>query len=452
MVIFIRVRKSSLQYLYGNFPKAYSASFLSHSCSYWKRELRCLHLSEPEDYEEELRKIYKWNVVGLILSWVVWSPFQSMAQPYFQLYAKELGATPIILSILSFVSTITISFSRILGGYIADKYGRKKIVVYMTAVFSFSYLIYAYAPSWDWLLVGAFLSSVALLYQPALWSIMSDSTPKEKRGKIFSLYNFIPRVLSSIAPLAAIYFIQTLTFVPAMRFMCLLSFTSGLVAFLIRLTFLKETLITRSKILEEGLSFKEVYRDALVFIKNNLLYILIVEILFGCALTMNFLAAYYSVYCLGLSEIDWGYIWTVGGVCALASTLPSGVMIDRIGRKPVILFSTLSFMFGSFIFFVSSYMMNHVFILVLIALVATNIGSSIFFIVYNAIVTDMIPLEFRGRVNSVLTLLTGIVNSFVALLAGYTYARVGANVPFLISTIITLFTITTIVIKIRETK
>ena len=281
---------------------------------------------------------------------------------------------------------------------------------------------------------------------------MSDSTPKEKRGKIFSLYNFIPRVLSSIAPLVAIYFIQTLTFVPAMRFMCFLSFASGLMAFLIRLTFLKETLITRNKILKEGMSFQKVYKDALIFIKNNLLYILIVEILFGCALTMNFLAAYYSVYYLGLSEVDWGYIWTVGGIFALASTLPSGVMIDRIGRKPVILFSTLSFMFGSLIFFISPYMTSNIFVLVLIALVATNIGSSIFFIVYNAIVTDMIPLEFRGRVNSVLTLLTGIINSFVALLAGYIYTRFGANIPFLISTIVTLFSITTIIIKIRETK
>jgi len=404
-----------------------------------------------DDYDEHLKRVYKWNVAGLVLSWVIWSPFQSMARPYFQLYAKELGATPMILAIISFVSTITLGFTRIVGGYVADKHGRKKIVVYMTTLVSMSYLLYAMAPDWTWLVAGSFLLSVALLYQPALWSLMSDSAPKESRGKIFSIYNFIPGIISSVSPFLAIYFVQQYTLVPALRLIYILTFVCGMVAAGVRAIFLKETLITSEKRTAE-FSFWESYKTVLSFIRKNFMYILLIDAIVNVAISMGFLVAYYSVYFLGLSEVDWGFVWIITAMLGLIVTLPSGALIDKIGRKPIILLSTILYLFGDLILFMSPYLQWNIFIVVTIATGLTTCAASIYFIVINSIVTDVIPLDYRGRANSILGLIINIVGSVATLIAGAVYTILGANVPFLIGAILIFITVIIISIKLKETK
>lgn len=405
-----------------------------------------------DSYEEHLRRVYKWNVFGLVLSWVIWAPFQYMAYPYFQLYAKELGATPVILAVISFVSTITVGFSRLIGGYVADKYGRKNIVVYMTALVSSSYLIYAFSPDWTWLVIGAFLSSVALLYQPALWSIMSDSSPKEKRGKIFSLYNFLPSIISSFSPFLAIYFISKYTLVPAVRLMYLLTFISGITVALIRAIFLKETLLKDKSLENLHLSFKEAYMKVLNFVKQNLAYLLLIEVVINVAISMSFLTAYYSVYFLGIDEIAWGYIFIVSSFLGILVTVPSGFFIDKIGRKPVILVSAISYLFGDFLLFITPYVATSPFILTLVAVSLTSIGSSVYFIAINAITTDLIPLELRGRINSIIGLIINTTASLTTLTAGVIYSFIGPNIPYLVATLTTIFSILIIILKIPETK
>ncbi|RLI62144.1 MAG: hypothetical protein DRO67_07385 [Candidatus Asgardarchaeum californiense] len=405
-----------------------------------------------ERYEEHLRRIYKWNVFGLVLSWVIWAPFQYMAHPYFQLYAKELGATPVIIAVISFVSTITLGFSRLVGGYVADKYGRKKIVVYMTALVSSSYLIYAFSPDWTWLVIGAFLSSVALMYQPALWSLMSDSTPKEKRGKIFSLYNFLPSIISSFSPFLAIYLISRYTLVPAIRLAYLLTFFSGMTVVVIRAIFLKETLLREESLENKHLSFKEGYKKALSFIKEHLIYLLLIDVIISVAASMSFLTAYYSVYFLGIDEITWGYIYIVSGFLGILVTLPSGFFIDKIGRKPIIIVSAVSQLFGDFLLFITPYITTSPFISTLIAVSLTSIGFSIWFIVINAITTDLTPLEFRGRINSIIGLIINITASITTLAAGAIYSFLGPNIPYLVATITLIFSILLIVLKMPETK
>ena len=405
-----------------------------------------------EQEEEYLRKIYKWNVFGLILSWIIWWPFQFMAQPYFQLYATELGATPIILAVISVVSTITIGFSRIIGGYIADRYGRKKIIVYMTALFSLSYLIYAFSPNWKWLIIGAFLSSAALLYQPALWSIMSDSTPKEKRGKIFSLFDFLPKVISCFSPLVAIYFITKYTLVPAVQLIYFLSFISGILVVGIRAIFLKETLLRRKHSESEQISFKEAYKMALNFVKEKIIYLLLIGTIANVTFSMSFLTPIYSVYFLGVTEIQWGYISVLTMFLGIIATIPAGFLIDRIGRKPIFILSELLHLSGVLLLFTAPYMRLSVFMLTLVAVGLTSIGTSIYVISMNTITTDLVPLKLRGRVNSIIGLIISITSSLTTLAAGAIYSFIGPNMPYLVAAIAALFAVLTIILKIPETK
>ncbi|MCD6485094.1 MAG: MFS transporter [Candidatus Odinarchaeota archaeon] len=405
-----------------------------------------------EEHEAYILKNYKRNVMALLLSWVIWLPLQAATNPYFQLYAKALGATPIILSIISFVSSITIGFSRIIGGYIADKYGRKKILVYMTFVASLSFLLYSYAPDWEWLLLGTFISSLALLYQPAVWGIMADSAPKKNRGKLFALYNVVPGVLMAVSPIFAIYLISRYSLVPAMRLIYFLIFAFGVVVTIIRGILLKETLNREKSLNELKAGFWDAYRKALVFIRARVFYLLIVYVMVNIAISMSFLIPYYAVFYLNLTEMEWGIIWVAGGVIALFISLPSGFIIDKIGRRPTIIFTLVMYFTGFILYFISPVLPYPTFQVILIAETSRQIGQGVFFVVFNTLSADLVPVEFRGRVNSVMRMISDVTGSFIALLAGFIYSAIGAPIPFVISAIIILSGGLVALTKISETK
>ncbi|MDI6805193.1 MAG: MFS transporter, partial [Candidatus Bathyarchaeia archaeon] len=68
------------------------------------------------------------------------------------------------------------------GGYLADKYGRRKLITTMTFVMALSNLFFAFAPSWHFILIGTIVHSLCLIYQPALFAMVQDSLPPRTKG------------------------------------------------------------------------------------------------------------------------------------------------------------------------------------------------------------------------------------------------------------------------------
>jgi DHA1 family bicyclomycin/chloramphenicol resistance-like MFS transporter len=168
-------------------------------------------------------------------------PVLRMLEPHDKLYMQDLGATPFIIGGVTALSTIVIALIRILGGYIADRFGRKKIVLTMTFTAALAYLFYAFAPSWEWLFAGALINSSCLIYQPALIVMRADSVSPKKRGISFALANFLPMLVSIPAPIISGYLVSTIGRVDGMRLVYIVAFGMGLAGALIRLP-LKETL------------------------------------------------------------------------------------------------------------------------------------------------------------------------------------------------------------------
>ena len=64
--------------------------------------------------------------------------------------------------------------------YIADRYGRKWIIMTMTALAGLSRLIYIFAPTWEWLVLGAAVMGFTGIYTPALEAMIADSIPRKR--------------------------------------------------------------------------------------------------------------------------------------------------------------------------------------------------------------------------------------------------------------------------------
>ena len=122
------------------------------------------------------------NLLTLIVSWLFMYFTFALVSPFESPFIEELGAPPVVIGLMGSIGAAMLSLVRVPGAYIADKYGRKQIIVTMTFSISLSYLLYIFAPDWRFVLVGMIISNLSLIYQPALQAIHADSIPPERRG------------------------------------------------------------------------------------------------------------------------------------------------------------------------------------------------------------------------------------------------------------------------------
>ena len=78
---------------------------------------------------------------------------QQLSSQYTQLYATALGADPVQLGTLNSISRLTGSITSIPSGWLADRYGAKKVLLIGLASTAVIAMIYGLARNW-WLLRG----------------------------------------------------------------------------------------------------------------------------------------------------------------------------------------------------------------------------------------------------------------------------------------------------------
>ena len=106
------------------------------------------------------------QTLSMFLAWLWW--------PYKSLFILELGATNEILGLLVMVETLGGMFFQIPGGVLADRYGRKRVII-AAAILSFgSPLIYLFAGKWIQLAPAMILSSAASLSRGAMNALIAE--------------------------------------------------------------------------------------------------------------------------------------------------------------------------------------------------------------------------------------------------------------------------------------
>jgi len=123
-----------------------------------------------------IRSLMKGNVLVLTVSRVIWSMSMSIVFPFLSLYIIELGGSKPIVGMVNALGSVAGMALFPLGGYLADKAGRAKFVGIATFLFASSFLLFIFAPTWQWLAVGVVYQQIVLFYMPALNAIMAERT------------------------------------------------------------------------------------------------------------------------------------------------------------------------------------------------------------------------------------------------------------------------------------
>ena len=162
-------------------------------------------------------------------------------RPILSLYYLHLGANEFMLAIMGFAGSIAVALVQFPGGYIADKHGRRRLIVTMTFGMAIGSLFFVLAPSWEFILIGLLVQNICSIYGPALMAMVIDSLPSNSRGVGFSFQSVITTLVLIPAPLIAQYLVASFNFDLGMRIAYSLTTTAYFIIAILRLR-LTETL------------------------------------------------------------------------------------------------------------------------------------------------------------------------------------------------------------------
>ncbi|MBS7638558.1 MFS transporter [Candidatus Bathyarchaeota archaeon] len=183
------------------------------------------------------------NILILMICRVLWSWSTSIVYPFLSLYILALGGTPTEIGLINSLGLIAGMFLYPVGGYIADRRGRVKLIGYSTYLYSLSHLLFVLAVNWQTVAIGQFLSQLLLFYMPAMTALEADSLPPEVRGRGFALMMAIPGAIRVIAPYMGGLIITAYGggdegMIQAIRLCWTIAFATGILVATIRLRYL----------------------------------------------------------------------------------------------------------------------------------------------------------------------------------------------------------------------
>lgn len=370
---------------------------------------------------EEARIVLAGNAGVMALSWFLFSISSSLVNPYFAIYAKELGASDLDLANARALSMLALALSLIPGGILTDYIGRVKTILVGTFLIVIVQFLYAIAPDWRFLAIVWIADSAAHFYQPALTAIVMDSLPRERTFHGFLLLNVIPGIPSLFMPVVGGVLYERVGIL-GIRMGFVLSGIISAVVLALRAKMFKETFSPRDRDLSKFVLELAGYRP--ILFKALKVY------LFGAFLwqiTFSVLNTYGSIYAtevLRMSKTEWGIVSSIsaiGGTIWAITLFTYKINMSRslaLAAYIIGVFAMLSYAFPK-LFNISALL------ILSLASIAMNISSNIVNATISTMLTKLLPVEIRGRATSIQRILENLGASISSLFAGLAYVYLG---------------------------
>lgn len=357
-------------------------------------------------------------------------------RPFWGLYILELGGSKGIIGALSTLQVFSIILLQLPGGVLADRLGRKRVIV-LGSLFGFlPPLIYRLSTHWSMLVPGIIASSASALATPALNALIAESLPPENRGTGFGAFTMFYYLSIVIAYPFGGFIVDLMGVVPGVRLCLLFTLVAMLPIVLIRWRFITETLKPRVEA-EHDDGPKRASLTQLRRMPLQVWKLMAVAVLSSFAFQIFW--PFVVVYCvdvLGLSKMQWSVASIIGNLVAAAFMMPSGFLTDRFGRKTCIILSQTLVPLAS-----AGYALSPGFWGIVLTRVVGGVGEGLGGNVmgamggpvWQALITDVAPAELRGSVLGLMGTFTGFLCAPAPWVGGLLYENVSPQSPFFAS-------------------
>ena len=250
-------------------------------------------------------------------------------------YLEALGASTGVIGLFGTVEDFFDAVYQYPGGWLADRFGRRRAFLVFVTLASAGYLVYLLSPSWPFVFVGLALAMAwQSMASPAIFAIIGDALPRGRRAMGFTLQSILKRVPIVIAPLAGGILLSRLGVVRGIHVALIITLGLALVTIL---------LVSRINITVNALhatSIVGVWQTFHTALKRLLVSDVIIR---TCEGMTGVLTILYVTNVKHFSVKQYGTLVAIQMITSILVYIPAGKIADRVGRKPFVIATFLSF-------------------------------------------------------------------------------------------------------------
>ena len=362
---------------------------------------------------------------------MLYTIFNGFWELWWGLYLLEvLNVSPIIIGFLATIQNTSRILFQLPGGMLSDRIGRKRVIVYGTALRVISPIFLYFAKSWYWVVPGIVVNACASIYMPAFNAIIAESLPQDKKGAGFGAYRFLTGIPGIFMPVVSGYYLDLMGLEKGVKTGLLMFIGAAAIETIVWNIYLTEPL-DDALAEEEGLNGEKEDRGMIDTFKQQprtVWAMLAITIITGFAMRMTWtFLSIYAVNEVGLTLAQYGMLQSIAMFISVPLYLVSGVVADRMSRRNLILlarglgpFDSLSlFLFGNYRHLMGAYSVIGV---------AQGMGGGRLrtggFMggpAWNSLLTDLVPAKDRGKVLGLMGTISGLLGLPGAIIGGYLY-------------------------------
>ena len=384
------------------------------------------------------------NYLVLTLTSSLWGFAASITNTYFSLYVLELSGTETTIGLISALGSASYVIFAIIGGHIADMYGRKKLLGLMTLAAGLSELLVAVAPDWQFLALAIIIVNICWIMEPAFWAMLADSIDEKKRGVAYSIFSCITFLPWAIMPFFGGYLIDIHGVLATMQTTYIILAVFGVISGVVRLSMLKETIASPNRE-NRRINFKNMAKLARESFKEHFkTWILMPHAVLALAISYiiwsfeyGLAEPYWIVYAegaIGLSSTEWGAVIIVGSIVSIALKMfMVGKILDRYGRRKVLLIIIASDTL-TYLLFINC----KSFIQVLSLWIPASMIWAFYEATYSSLEADLVPKEKRGRVFAAFSVAWSAFSIPASLVGGIIYEKIDPQLSFMLAAVVVI--------------
>lgn len=250
-------------------------------------------------------------------------------------YLEAFGATAAVVGVFGTAQDFFDAVYQYPGGWIADRFGRRRAFLIFVTLASTGYLVYLFSPSWPFLFLGLSLTMAwQSMASPAMFSIIGDALPRERRAMGFTLQSILKRIPIVIAPILGGVLIASLGVVKGIHVALVIT----LVLAVLTMWLLSRITITANALHPTGIV--GVWRT----FHNALKRLLVSDVIIRtCEGMTGVLTILYVTNVQHFTVKEYGTLVAIQMITSILVYLPAGKIADRVGRKPFVIVTFLSF-------------------------------------------------------------------------------------------------------------
>jgi MFS family permease len=275
------------------------------------------------------------NVVAASTAAFLFSMGEELWEKFLPKYLEALGAGTAVIGLFGTVKDFFDAIYQYPGGWLADRVGRRRAFFVFIALASIGYLIYLFSPSWPFMFLGlAFVMGWSSMASPAIFAVIGDALPKDRRAMGFTFQSLIKRVPMAVAPLIGGAMIATLGIKNGVK--------AGLIVTLVlaAVTVLIVSTINIPVAPGEAISIRGVWQSFHGALKRLLVSDIIIRM---CEGLPDVLIVLYVTNILGVSIARFGVLIAIKMLTSILVYIPAAKLADRIGRKPFVIATFICF-------------------------------------------------------------------------------------------------------------